>query len=81
MDLNLMAKFPWERWHPQLFASLRFAGGLCLLVLAAILLGYNTDLWLTPVLVALAVMKFYIAYRLPRTLMSMQTLTAADAFA
>jgi hypothetical protein len=31
VNLNWMAKLAWERRHPQLFAGLRFAGGVFLL--------------------------------------------------
>jgi hypothetical protein len=72
MVLKWMAKLPWERWHPRWFAWSRFAGGVCLLVLAAILLGYDTGGWWPAVLIALASLEFYTAYRLPRTIRAMQ---------
>jgi hypothetical protein len=68
VDLKWLAKLPWERWHPQLFAWVRFAAGVCLLVLAAILLGYHIGGWWPAVLVAVAAPAFYVAYRLPRTI-------------
>ena len=66
MYINWLAKLPWERWHPGLLAWLRFAGGVVFLVLAAILLGYHSGGWWWPaLLVALAALEFYTAYRLP----------------
>jgi uncharacterized membrane protein YdbT with pleckstrin-like domain len=76
-----MAKLPWERGHPQLFARLRFAGGVFLLVLAAILLGYDTDLWLSAVLVVLAALNFYTAYPLPQTIRAMKSSTVSSSAA
>jgi hypothetical protein len=66
MFINWMARLRWERWHPRLFASLRFAGGVVFLILAVILRSYHIGGWWWPtVLAALAALEFYTAYRLP----------------
>jgi uncharacterized membrane protein YdbT with pleckstrin-like domain len=52
-----------------------------LLVLAAILLGYDTDLWLSAVLVVLAALNFYTAYRLPQTIRAMKSSTVSSSAA
>jgi hypothetical protein len=57
---------PWERRHPVLFARMRVFGGFCLLILAGILLGY--DVWWGVLLVPVAALLFYTAYRLPRAI-------------
>jgi hypothetical protein len=51
-----------------LLARLRFAAGVWFLVLAAVLLGYRVGGWWPPVLVVLAALSFYVAYRLPRAI-------------
>ncbi len=66
MFINWLATLRWERWHPRLFAWLRSAGGVVLLALAAILVGYRVGGWWWPtLLVAMAALEFYTAYRLP----------------
>ncbi|MGH2895182.1 MAG: hypothetical protein ACRDPM_18220 [Solirubrobacteraceae bacterium] len=73
MFINRLAKLPWERWHPRLFAGLRCAGGVVCLALAAILVAYRAGGWWWPVLlVAAAVLAFYTAYRLPPTIAAMK---------
>lgn len=57
---------PWERRHPLLFARLRVAGGIALLIFAAILLGY--DIWWGVLLAPVAAGVFYTAYRFPRAI-------------
>ena len=32
---------PWERRHPRVFAGTRICGGISLLIVAAILIGYD----------------------------------------
>jgi hypothetical protein len=70
MDLKWMARLPRERRHPQLFASLRFAGGMSQLVVTAILLAYDADWW-AALFAAFAAANLYAAYRVPRTIRAM----------
>jgi hypothetical protein len=58
---------PWERRHPLLLcARIRIGGGVSLLIVAAILIGY--DVWWGVLLVPLAAASFYAAYRFPRAI-------------
>jgi hypothetical protein len=57
---------PGERRHPRLFAGTRIAAGVSLLIVAAILIGY--DVWWGALLVPVAAVAFYAAYRFPRAI-------------
>jgi hypothetical protein len=62
---GLMRLVPaYEYRHPRLFAGVRVASGIWLLVLAAILYGYDRGGWWRPLLIAAAAAHFYFAYRL-----------------
>ena len=56
---------PWERRHARLCAGTRMVGGVSLLC-AAILTGY--DVWWGVLLVPVAAVAFYAAYRFPRAI-------------
>jgi hypothetical protein len=67
--INWMAKLRWERRRPRLFARLRVAGGVWLLILAALLFGFDRGgWWLAALLLLAAAADFYCAYRLPRAI-------------
>jgi hypothetical protein len=68
MNDERLVKFltPWERGHPALFARLRIGGGVSLLIVAVILLGY--DAWWGLLLVPVAAVCFYAAYRNPQAI-------------
>jgi hypothetical protein len=53
-------------WHPQFVARLRVAVGIWLLILTAILYGAGHGGWWQGLLVAIALLHFYLAYRLRR---------------
>ena len=57
---------PWERRHPLLSAQIRIGGDVSLLIVAAILIGY--DVWWGVLLVPVAALFFYAAYRFPRAI-------------
>jgi hypothetical protein len=57
---------PWERRHPLLFARMRIARGIWLLIFTAILLAY--DVWWGVLVLPLAGFVFYTAYRFPRAI-------------
>jgi hypothetical protein len=59
---------PVEYEHPLLFARIRVAVGVWLLILAAILYGYDRGGWWRVLLLPAAALLFYIAYRLPRAI-------------
>ena len=71
--IDWMARRRWERWHPQLFVAVRFVAGGALLVIAGILWAYQTAGWLPVVLIAVAALAFYVAYRLPRAICATRT--------
>jgi hypothetical protein len=58
--------FPWERRHPRLFARLPIGGGVVQLALGAILVGYGV--WWGLLVLPVAALTFYTAYRLPRAI-------------
>ena len=58
----------YEYRHPRLFARMRAAVGVWLLVLTAILYGSDRSGWWGLLLVPAAALHFYIAYRLPRAI-------------
>jgi hypothetical protein len=66
---------PWERRHPRLLAGMRIGGGVSLLIIAAILLGYNV--WWGVLLLPLAALLIYSAYRFPRAILA--TTVSTDA--
>ena len=57
---------PWERRHLLLCARIRIAGGISLLIVVAVLIGY--DVWWGVLLVPVAAVSFYAAYRFPRAI-------------
>ncbi len=57
---------PWERRHPQLCARIRAVAGVSLLVVSAILIGY--DVWWGALLVPVAALAFYAVYRFPQAI-------------
>ena len=57
-----------EYRHAVLFARIRMAAGVWLLILAAILYGYDRGGWWRVLLVPTAGLLFYVAYRLPRAI-------------
>ncbi len=56
----------WEYRHVRVILPLRVAIGIWLLVLTAILYGYDRAGWWTPLLALAALAHFYVAYRLSR---------------
>jgi hypothetical protein len=66
---------PWERRHPLLCARIRIGGGVSLLIVAAILIGY--DVWWGVLLVPVAALSFYAAYRFPRAISARMNSTDA----
>jgi hypothetical protein len=68
---------PIEYRHARLFARMRIGVGVWLLVLAAILYGYDRGDWWRVLLAPTAVLLFYIAYRLPRAITARRS--SADA--
>ena len=70
MDRNRLMKLvpPDEYRHPRVFALVRIAAGVWLLVLAVILYGYGRGGWWGVLLVPTAALLFYLAYRLPRAI-------------
>ncbi len=77
MNDDRVVKFltPWERRHPRLFASVRAGGGVTLLIVSIILLGY--DVWWGVLLVPVAALALYAAYRNPRAIRA--TTNSTDA--
>jgi hypothetical protein len=67
---------PIEYRHARLFARIRVGVGVWLLVLAAILYGYDRGGWLRVLLVPTAALLFHIAYRLPRAISARRSSTA-----
>ncbi len=62
---GLMKLVPaYEYRHPRLFAGVRVGAGVWLLILTAILYGYDRGGWWRPLLLAAAAGHFYFAYRL-----------------
>lgn len=53
-----------EYRHPRPFARLRLGAGVWLLILTAILYGYDRAGWWTPLLIVAAAGHIYFAYRL-----------------
>ena len=79
MELKWLARLPWNRRHPQLFALLRVAAGVFFLVVAALLVGYHAGSWWGPaLLVAVAAVEFYVAFRLPRTVRALKAYADAS---
>jgi hypothetical protein len=68
---------PVEYRHARLFARMRIGVGVWLLVLAAILYGYDRGGWWRVLLVPIAALLFYIAYRLPRAIGARRSSTDA----
>jgi hypothetical protein len=66
LKLNWLARTPFEYKHAHVIARLRFAAGVVLLVIAAILYGSGNGGWLGALLVVVAAGAFYGAYRMPR---------------
>ena len=62
---------PWcEYRHPRIFAGVRMVAGVWLLILTAILYGYDRGGWWRVLLIPAAAGHFYVAYllhRLPRS--------------
>jgi hypothetical protein len=59
----------WEKNHPGVWAGVRVGAGIWLLILTAILYGYDRGGWWRVLLIAAAAGHFYFAhllYRLPR---------------
>jgi hypothetical protein len=59
---------PCEYRHARLFARMRVGVGVWLLILTAILYGYDRGGWWRALLAPTAALLFYIAYRLPRAI-------------
>ncbi len=57
-----------EARHPRRSIVIRVTVGVWLLVLTGILCGYGRDVWLAALLVPAAMLHFYLAYRLRRTI-------------
>ena len=53
-----------EYRHPRLFSGVRLASGVWLLILTAVLYGYDRGGWWRPLLLPAAAGHFYFAYRL-----------------
>ena len=68
---------PCEYRHARLFAGTRVVVGVWLLVLTAILYGYDRGGWWRGLLVPTAALLFYIAYRLPRAITARTNTTHA----
>lgn len=65
-----------ERRHARVFAGIRFASGIWLLILTAILYGYDRGGWWRPLLVVAASAHFYVAYRLTQFAAQQRHLTS-----
>jgi hypothetical protein len=59
---------PYSYRHPRLVARVRVAVGVWLLILTAILYGSDRTGWWGLLLVPLAALHFYLAFRLPRAI-------------
>ena len=66
LKLNWLARTPFEYKHAHVIARLRFAAGVVLVVLAAILVGSGRGGWWPALLAVVAAGAFYGAYRMPR---------------
>jgi hypothetical protein len=79
MDRDWLMKLvpSYEYRHPWLCARVRFATGVWLLVLTAILYGFGRGGWWGVVLVPTAALLFHIAYRLPRAISARKLSTDA----
>jgi hypothetical protein len=69
---------PIEYRHARFFARVRIGVGIWLLVLAAILYGYDRGGWWRALLAPTSALLFYVAYRLPRAI-SARTNSTIDA--
>jgi hypothetical protein len=68
---GLMRFIPaYEYRHPQVFSRVRVGVGVWLLFITVLLLGYDRGVWWALVLIPAAALCFYVAYRLPRAIMS-----------
>ncbi|MGA2006835.1 MAG: hypothetical protein ABSH27_04665 [Solirubrobacteraceae bacterium] len=64
-----------EYRHPRLFAGVRMVGGVTLLIIATLLIGYDRGGWWRVLLIPAAAADFYVAcllYRLPREARAVQ---------
>jgi hypothetical protein len=68
---------PIEYRHARLFARVRIGVGIWLLVLAAILYGYDRGGWWRVLLIPTAALLLYVAYRLPRAISARRSSTDA----
>jgi hypothetical protein len=70
MNDDWLLKFvpSYEYRHPRLFARVRVGVGVWLLILTAILYGYDRGGWWGALLIPAAALLFYAAYRLPRAI-------------
>lgn len=70
MNDDWLMKFvpSYEYRHPRLFARVRVGVGVWLLILTAILYGYDRGGWWGALLIPAAALLFYVAYRLPRAI-------------
>jgi peptidoglycan/LPS O-acetylase OafA/YrhL len=59
---------PSERRHPRLYARVRAAAGVWLLILTAILYGYHRGAWWGLLLLPAAALLFAVAFLLPRAI-------------
>ena len=60
---------PYEYRHARLYARMRVGVGVWLLILTAILYGYDRGGWWRVLLIPTAALLFYTSYRLPRAVM------------
>lgn len=68
---------PYEYRHAQFCARMRVGVGVWLLILTAILYGYDRGGWWRVLLAPTAALLFYIGYRLPRAISARTNATAA----
>jgi hypothetical protein len=76
-DSLMRSVTPYSRQHPRLIARVRVGVGVWLLILTGILCGYGRSDWLAALLVPIAGLHFYLAYRVPRAIATRTTSTDA----
>jgi hypothetical protein len=81
VNFEWVAKTPWEFKHPQAFARLRCGSGVVLLLMTAILYGYDRAPWWTPLIGASGLVSLWGAHRIPRTIAARQSAIDAQPYA